>query len=212
MFVRGQEIVSGGQCIHEPHRLEENRRKWGINPEDMEEYLETFRWGAPPHAGAGVGLERLLMLLLQLRHPEGSTVEPPWQERTRVATDTSELQPLEKHIANYGDASSTSWFDEQFKIWRDMATGRSSCAQQQQIRYHLRLSCIAEERVEPSRNKTGSDGEIARKLRRAESINVVPLNQGELASEEIRQKIDHRIAEWLFNRKGTQVHLSEIRP
>jgi aspartyl-tRNA synthetase len=290
MFIRGQEIVSGGQRIHEPHMLEENMRKCGINPEDMEEYLEAFRWGAPPHAGAGVGLERLLMLLLQvgnirltslfhrdpkslpakppvqqLRHPEASTIAPPWQERSRVATDASELQPLEKLVANYGDATSTSWFDERFKIWRDMATGAAvayvpsssnyviipgnpACDPSQysrtitQFLQWLRretkykpvwilcspevetilgerlgwrsLSCIAEERVEPSRNQAASDGEIARKLRRAENegIKVVSLNQGELPSEEIRQKIDERIAEWLSNRKGTQVHLSEIRP
>ncbi|KAJ5892186.1 Aspartate--tRNA ligase [Penicillium subrubescens] len=290
MFIRGQEIVSGGQRIHEPHMLEENMRKWGINPEDMEEYLEAFRWGAPPHAGAGVGLERLLMLLLQvgnirltslfhrdpkslpakppvhqLRHPEASTIEPPWQERSRVATDVSELQPLEKLVANYGDATSTSWFDERFKIWRDMATGAAvayvpsssnyviipgnpACDPSQysrtitQFLQWLRretkykpvwilcspevetilgerlgwrsLSCIAEERVEPSRNQAASDGEIARKLRRAENegIKVVSFSQGELPSEEIRGKIDERIAEWLAGRKGTQVHLSEIRP
>ncbi len=84
--------------------LEENM-KVGINPGDMEEYLEGFRWGAPPHAGAGVGLERFVMLLLKLgnirlaslfhrdpknfppipvfgfRHPESSTVEPALAER-----------------------------------------------------------------------------------------------------------------------------------
>jgi aspartyl-tRNA synthetase len=290
MFIRGQEIVSGGQRIHEPHMLEENMRRSGINPEDMEEYLEAFRWGAPPHAGAGVGLERFLMLLLQvgnirltslfhrdpkslpakppvqqLRHPEASTIEPPWQERSRVAADVSELQPLEKLVANYGDATSTSWFDERFKIWRDMATGAAvayvpsssnyviipgnpACDPSQYARtitqflQWLRrdtkykpvwilcspevetilgerlgwrsLSCIAEERVEPSRNQAASDGEIARKLRRAENegIKVVSFSQGELPPENIRKKIDERIAEWLSNRKGTQVHLSEIRP
>ncbi|KAJ5440085.1 Aspartate--tRNA ligase [Penicillium daleae] len=290
MFIRGQEIVSGGQRIHEPHMLEENMRRSGINPEDMEEYLEAFRWGAPPHAGAGVGLERLLMLLLQvgnirltslfhrdpkslpakppvqqLRHPEASTIEPPWQERSRVAADASELQPLEKLVANYGDATSTSWFDDRFKIWRDMATGAAvayvpsssnyviipgnpACDPSQYARtitqflQWLRrdtkykpvwilcspevetilgerlgwrsLSCIAEERVEPSRNQAASDGEIARKLRRAENegIKVVSFSQGELPPENIRKKIDERIAEWLSNRKGTQVHLSEIRP
>ncbi|KAJ5676126.1 Aspartate--tRNA ligase [Penicillium macrosclerotiorum] len=292
MFIRGQEIVSGGQRIHDPHMLEDNMRKFGINPDDMEEYLEAFRWGAPPHAGAGVGLERLLMLLLQvgnirltsmfyrdpksfpakpavqqLRHPEASTLEPPWvrEKTSRVATDTSELQPLEKLVANYGDATSTSWFDERFKIWRDMSTGAAVAYVPSSSNYAIipgnplcdpaqytrtitqflqwlrrdtkykpvwllcspevetilgerlgwrSLSCIAEERVDPSRNQAASDGELARKLRRAESegIKVVSLNMGELPSEDIRKKIDERIHEWLSNRKGTQVHLSEIRP
>lgn len=292
MFIRGQEIVSGGQRIHDPHMLEENMRKWGINPDDMEEYLEGFRWGAPPHAGAGVGLERLLMLLLQvgnirltslfhrdpkslpakppvqqLRHPEASTLEPLWlkEHHRRTARDSSELPPLEKIVANYGDATSTSWFDERFKIWRDMSTGAAvsyvpssnnfaiipgnpACDPSQYTRtitqflQWLRretkfkpvwilcspevetilgerlgwrsLSCIAEERVDPSRNQAAMDGEISRKLRRAESegIKIVSLNMGELPSEDVRKKIDDRVAEWLSNRKGTQVHLSEIRP
>ncbi|KAJ5115262.1 hypothetical protein NUU61_001021 [Penicillium alfredii] len=292
MFVRGQEIVSGGQRIHEPHMLEENMRRVGINPDDMEEYMEAFRWGAPPHAGAGVGLERLLMLILQvgnirltsllhrdpkslpakppvqqLRHPDSSTLEPMWLRdgRSRVAAHQNELQPLAELIANYGDATSTSWFDDRFKIWRDMATGAAVayvasssnyavipgnpvCDPSQYTRtitqflQWLRrdtkfkpvwilcspevetilgerlgwrsLSCIAEERVDPSRNQAASDGEIARKLRRAENegIKVVTVNQGEMVPEDARTKIDERIQEWLRNRKGTQVHLSEIRP
>jgi aspartyl-tRNA synthetase len=76
------------------------------------------------------------------------------------------------------------------------------------------LSCIAEERVDPSRNQAASDGEIARKLRRAENegIKLVSFNQGEMVPDDVRKKIDDRISEWLSNRKGTQVHLSQIRP
>ncbi|KAJ6066765.1 uncharacterized protein N7446_003802 [Penicillium canescens] len=292
MFIRGQEIVSGGQRIHDPHMLEENMRRVGINPEDMEEYLEGFRWGAPPHAGAGVGLERIVMLILKLgnirltslfhrdpkslpakpvgeklRHPESSTIEPPWQRehKGRVASDVSELQPLEELVANYGDATSTSWFDDRFKIWRDMATGAAvayvpssnnyavipgnpACDPKQYTRTITQflqwmrretkfkpvwilcspevetilgerlgwrsLSCIAEERVDPSRNQAASDGEISRKLRRAENegIKLVTFNQGEMVPDDVRKKIDDRISEWLSNRKGTQVHLSQIRP
>lgn len=292
MFIRGQEIVSGGQRIHDAQMLEDNMRNVGINPDDMEEYMEGFRWGAPPHAGAGVGLERLLMLLLQvgnirltslfhrdpkslpakpqvvkLRHPEASTLEPVWlkEHNRRVANDASELPPLEKIVANYGDATSTSWFDDRYKIWRDMSTGAAisyvpstsnyaiipgnpACDPSQYTRtitqflQWLRrdtkfkpvwilcspeietilgerlgwrsLSCIAEERVDPSRNKAASDGEIARKIRRAETedIKITALPQGQLPDEETRKKIDARVSEWLGNRKGTQVHLSEIRP
>ncbi|GFF34633.1 aspartate--tRNA ligase, cytoplasmic [Aspergillus udagawae] len=292
IFIRGQEIVSGGQRIHDPHMLEENMRRSGINPDLMEDYMEGFRWGAPPHAGAGVGLERLLMLLLKLgnirlaslfhrdpksfppkppvlllRHPESSTIEPPWQREGRgpLAKDESELQPLEHLIANYGDATSTSWGDERFKIWRDMATGAAVsyvpsssnyavipgnplCDPSQYNRIITQflqwmrretkfkpiwllcspevetilgeklgwrsLSCIAEERVDPSRNQAASDGEIARKIRRAENegIKVVEMKYGEMVPDDAREKIDARIRDWLANRKGTQVHLSEIHP
>ncbi|KAJ5171280.1 Nucleic acid-binding OB-fold [Penicillium coprophilum] len=277
MFIRGQEIVSGGQRIHDPHMLEENMRRVGINPDDMEEYLEGFRWGAPLTQLGNIRLTSLFHrdpkslpakhVSEQLRHPESSTIDPPWhhEHKARAATDNSELQPLEHLVANYGDATSTSWFDERFKIWRDMTTGAAvayvpsssnyaiipgnpACDPKQYTRtitqflQWLRrdtkfkpvwilcspevetilgerlgwrsLSCIAEERVDPSRNQAASDGEIARKLRRAESegIKLVSMNQGEMVPDDIRQKIDERIGEWLSNRKGTQVHLSQIRP
>ncbi|KAE8381046.1 hypothetical protein BDV26DRAFT_105612 [Aspergillus bertholletiae] len=292
IFIRGQEIVSGGQRIHDPHMLEENMRRVGINPDTMEEYMEGFRWGAPPHAGAGVGLERFLMLLLklgnirlaslfyrdpksfpakpptlQLRHPESSTVEPSWirDKKGPVAPDESFLQPIEHLIANYGDATATSWGDERFKIWRDLATGAAIayvpsssnfavipgnplCDSRQyprvisQFLQWMRretkykpvwllcspeveeilgeklgwrsLSCIAEERVDPSRNQAASDGEIARKIRHSESegVKLVSMNQGEMVPDNIREKIDQRIQDWRSNRKGTQVHLSEIHP
>ncbi|KAG2412020.1 aspartyl-tRNA synthetase [Aspergillus terreus] len=292
IFIRGQEIVSGGQRIHDPRMLEENMRRNGINPDSMEEYMEGFEWGAPPHAGAGVGLERLVMLLLklgnirlaslfhrdpksfpskppmlQLRHPESSTMEPAWlRDRIGpVAPSQEHLQPLEHLVANYGDATATSWGDERFKIWRDMGTGAAIayvpstshyavipgdplCDPRQynrvitQFLQWLRretkykpiwllcspqveailgeklgwrsMSCIAEERVDPSRNQAASDGEIARKIRHAENegVKLVSLNQGEMVSDKIREQIDQRIQDWLSNRKGTQVHLSEIRP
>ncbi|PKI82595.1 aspartate--tRNA ligase [Malassezia vespertilionis] len=105
IFVRGQEICTGGQRIHDAEMLEENIHRHGIDPSSgLEEYLEGFRLGAPPHAGCGIGLERLVMLYLnlddirlaslfyrdpksfavkkrqELRHPEASTNPPPWRQ------------------------------------------------------------------------------------------------------------------------------------
>jgi aspartyl-tRNA synthetase len=76
------------------------------------------------------------------------------------------------------------------------------------------LSCVAEERVDPSRNRAASDGEIARKIRHAESegLKIVTVPQGKMVTDEIREKIDQRIQDWLANRKGTQVHLSLVTP
>lgn len=148
VFVRGQEIISGGQRVHDADMLVEQMKKAKMDPESVEEYIQGFRWGAPPHAGAGIGLERIVMLMLQLndirhaslyprdpkslpekakvsrlRHPEASTLHPPWAGANDKTTAHEDLQPLEKLIANYGDATNTSWLEERTVIWRDGATG-----------------------------------------------------------------------------------------
>ena len=40
-----------------------------------------------------------------------------------MAAEEHGLQPIEELIANYGDATSTSWTDERYQIWRDHTTG-----------------------------------------------------------------------------------------
>jgi aspartyl-tRNA synthetase len=65
-FIRGQEILSGAQRIHEPELLEERAKAWGIDLSTIEEYVDSFRNGAQPHAGGGIGLERVVMLFLGL--------------------------------------------------------------------------------------------------------------------------------------------------
>lgn len=147
IFLRGQEILSGGQRIHDAPMLIGKMEALKMDPKSMEEYMSGFEWGAPPHGGGGIGLERILMLLLklgdirnaslfprdprslpytppvkQLRHPEASTLPPPWHGQDRVAAGI-DYQPLEKLIANYGDASNTSWLEPKFEIWRDPSTG-----------------------------------------------------------------------------------------
>ena len=37
-----------------------------IDTDALKEYLDGFRWGCPPHGGGGIGLERFVMLFLQL--------------------------------------------------------------------------------------------------------------------------------------------------
>ena len=111
IFLRGQEIVTGGERIHDPTILERRRHDLGVSTHGMEDYLETFEYGVPPHAGWGIGLERLVMPLLdlgnirfasmfprdpkslppttlqfELRHPEASTSPPPWKQPVAYAT------------------------------------------------------------------------------------------------------------------------------
>lgn len=182
IFVRGQEITTGGQRIHDAEMLETRMLKAGMQTQPMEEYLDGFRYGVPPHAGCGIGLERIVMLLLnlgnirfaslfprdprslpkppkttQLRFPQASTLHPSWintddsKEDSHLETSEGEVvtdegesqdsdtkkdarstdgsapgkhyQPLGELIANYGDASNTSWLDDRYQVWRHKGTG-----------------------------------------------------------------------------------------
>ncbi|PSK34864.1 Aspartate--tRNA ligase, cytoplasmic [Elsinoe australis] len=69
-FMRGQEIMSGAQRIHNADFLVK-RMKEHVTPVDPEapglkDYVDGFRYGCPPHAGGGIGLERIVMLWLGL--------------------------------------------------------------------------------------------------------------------------------------------------
>ncbi|KAK3402354.1 hypothetical protein B0T20DRAFT_504774 [Sordaria brevicollis] len=147
IFLRGQEITTGGQRIHRPHLLEERMKKAGIEPLGMQEYLQGFEYGVLPHAGCGIGLERMVFLLLnlgdirnaslyprdpkslpetkeitgRLPHPEADTIKYAYdydQGETGL-----ELPPIEKLIVNYGDATNTSWLDDRYHVWRHEQTG-----------------------------------------------------------------------------------------
>jgi len=65
-FIRGQEILSGAQRIHDPDLLVERAQAWNIDLDDIESYVNAFRHGAQPHGGGGIGLERVVMLFLGL--------------------------------------------------------------------------------------------------------------------------------------------------
>ncbi|KZZ88560.1 Aminoacyl-tRNA synthetase, class II (D/K/N)-like protein [Ascosphaera apis ARSEF 7405] len=292
IFVRGQEIVTGGQRIHDAKMLEQRMRDAEINPANMDDYMKGFQWGAPPHAGAGIGLERMLMLMfklgnirlaslfyrdpksfpaqphaLVLRHPKSSTLNPPWtSDGIPKSQDGHEhkLQPLEELIANYGDATSTSWYDDRYKIWRDAVTGAAVayvpsgnhavitgdplCDPSQFTRITSlflkwlktevklkpiwilcshemervlgeghgwrTLSCVADERVDPTRNQLATDTEIGKKIRHAEGeeVKIFSIPNDKPIPEDIKAKIDKRCQDWLSNRKGKQIHLSDITP
>lgn len=63
-FIRGQEILSGAQRIHTVDLLEERAKVMGVDLDPS--YLNSFKNGALPHGGGGIGLERVVMLFLGL--------------------------------------------------------------------------------------------------------------------------------------------------
>jgi len=63
LVFKGLEIASGAQRIHDPELLVKQLRFHDLAPEDFEPYVDAFRYGAVPHAGWSIGLERLAMRL-----------------------------------------------------------------------------------------------------------------------------------------------------
>lgn len=64
LLFKGMEITTGGQRIHDYRMLTEKMKARGMSEEGMEDYLNTFKHGMPPHGGLGIGLERLTMKIV----------------------------------------------------------------------------------------------------------------------------------------------------
>ena len=75
------ELVSGGQREHRRERLIEGFERQGLDPEAFEYYTEMFRYGVPPHAGWGLGAERLLMTMLDLDNIREAVLFPRDRQR-----------------------------------------------------------------------------------------------------------------------------------
>jgi nondiscriminating aspartyl-tRNA synthetase len=58
------ELSSGGTRLHDPVKIKERLREQGLDPSQFTNHLQSFDWGMPPHAGWGMGLERLLTTLM----------------------------------------------------------------------------------------------------------------------------------------------------
>jgi aspartyl/asparaginyl-tRNA synthetase len=61
----GLEITTGAQREHRYEPLRAQAMERGYDLEPLGSYLDFFRYGCPPHGGMGVGLARLLMVMLQ---------------------------------------------------------------------------------------------------------------------------------------------------
>ena len=77
----GVEISSGGQRIHLPELLIKTIQKKGLNPEGFKDYIDSFRYGAPPHAGWSIGLERLTQIICGFDNVKEATMFPRDRDR-----------------------------------------------------------------------------------------------------------------------------------
>ncbi|HEX2937421.1 MAG TPA: aspartate--tRNA(Asn) ligase [Ruminiclostridium sp.] len=76
LLLRGLEITTGGQRIHDYNMQVEKMRRMNLNPADFESYLMAHKYGMPPHGGLGIGLERLVMKLLNLKNVREASLFP----------------------------------------------------------------------------------------------------------------------------------------
>jgi len=84
LIFNGVEISTGAQREHRVDVLEAQAREKGIDPEELAFYLDFFRYGVPSHGGFGMGLARVLMLMLGL---------PNLREATYLFRGPTRLQP-----------------------------------------------------------------------------------------------------------------------
>lgn len=84
LLFRGVEITTGGQRIHDHDTLVKQLKEKGLNPENFSFYLQSFKYGMPPHGGWGMGLERLTQKMLGLENVKEATLFP--RDMNRIDT------------------------------------------------------------------------------------------------------------------------------
>lgn len=84
LLFKGMEITTGGQRIHDYDEQVKKMIFKGLYPEDFESYLMLHKYGVPPHGGLGMGLERLVMKLLDEKNIRATSMFP---------RDTTRLNP-----------------------------------------------------------------------------------------------------------------------
>jgi len=66
LLYKGIEVTTGAVREHRIEVLEKQALEKGMNLEELADYLNFFRYGCPPHGGAGIGPARIVMKLLDL--------------------------------------------------------------------------------------------------------------------------------------------------
>ena len=87
---RGVEWSSGGQRLNDYQQILKNAKEWGVKEEDVELYLQSFRYGVPPLGGFALGAERMTMHILGLKNIREASLFPRDMERIDVRLSTLE--------------------------------------------------------------------------------------------------------------------------
>ncbi|MEM2636999.1 MAG: aspartate--tRNA(Asn) ligase [Candidatus Korarchaeota archaeon] len=81
LIYRGLEITTGAQREHRYDIFVSQIHEKGLNPENFGKYLESFKYGIPPHGGFGLGISRLTQSLLRLENIRDAVLYPRDPER-----------------------------------------------------------------------------------------------------------------------------------
>ncbi len=68
LYYKGMEMSSGGQRENRYDKLIKNVKEKGMPLKSVEWFTKFFRYGAPPHGGFALGIERITMMLLNLEN------------------------------------------------------------------------------------------------------------------------------------------------
>jgi len=77
------ELSSGGSRLHNPEKIKSRLKEQNLDPSKFSEHLQAFDWGMPPHAGWGLGLERLLTIILGIDNVREVILYPRDPERLK---------------------------------------------------------------------------------------------------------------------------------
>ena len=76
LLYRGIEVTTLAQREHRIEILEKQAKEKGMDLETLKDYLNFFRYGCPPHGGAGIGPGRFIMKILGLSNIREATFIP----------------------------------------------------------------------------------------------------------------------------------------
>ena len=77
------ELSSGGSRLYNPEKIKIRLSEQNLDPAKFSEHLQAFDWGMPPHAGWGLGLERLLTVILGIDNVREVILYPRDPERLK---------------------------------------------------------------------------------------------------------------------------------
>ena len=109
LFGRGVEWLTGGRRIHNFDTIMEHVKEWGIDPQDIDLYLQSLKYGMPPLGGFAFGAERITMQILGLANVREASFFPRDMERvdTRLSAQNKKAFPsktdLHQKLINYLD-------------------------------------------------------------------------------------------------------------